>query len=349
MGCITQKDIAKVFGVTASTVSKALNDSYEISSETKKRIMEYARANNFKPNPVAKNLKLGHSNTIGVIVCSINNLFVTQILEGIYEALADTLYDIIIMQSHESIDNEKDCLQALVSRGVDGIIMAPVSEVSNIDRISGINENTCPVLLFDRIQSDLQVTKIGVQEIKGTFEATKHLFSIGRKKILFITGDQFTDRHPRLRGYKSAYQKFDVPFNQSYVVTCDLANLDAMDAKIKQTLMELDNLNMMPDAILGATDTITIRTLGVLAAMKIEVPTQIAVIGFCNTDNASSMNPSLSTVRQPAKEIGALALKKMVEKLNSPKSINQEPQTILLDTTIQFRNSTALEPVYAFR
>ncbi|GGF22348.1 LacI family DNA-binding transcriptional regulator [Flavobacterium limi] len=348
MGCITQKDIAKVFGVTAATVSKALNDSYEISSETKKRIIDYARANNFKPNPIAKKLKLGHSNTIGVIVCSINNLFVTQILEGIYEALADTFHDIIIMQSHENIENEKDCLEALVSRGVDGIIMAPVSEISNIDRIRDINENTCPVILFDRIQSDLNVTKIGVQEIKGTFEATKHLFSIGRNNILFITGDKFTDRHPRLKGYKSAYQKFDVPFNENYILTCDLANPDAMDAKITQTLTELDHLNMMPDAILGATDTITIRTLGVLAAMKIEVPKQIAVIGFCNTDNASSMNPSLSTVRQPATEIGALALKKMVEKLNSPQNSIQMPETILFDTTIQLRNSTTLETTYKY-
>jgi len=342
MANITQKDIARVFGVTASTVSKALNDSHEISLVTKKRIKEYAKANNFKPNIIAKNLKLGHSNTIGVIISSINNLFITQILDGIYKASSEAGYDIIIMQSHENTENEKDCLDSLISRNVDGIIMAPVSEISNIDYIRNIHENICPVLLFDRINSDLQVTKIGVQEIKGAFEATKYLFNIGRKKILFITGDKFTDRYPRLKGYKSAFQKFDIPFNEKYIITCDLGDLDAMDAKITQSLIELKNLNMMPNAILGATDMITIRTLGVLANMKIEVPKQIAVIGFCNTDSASSMNPSLSTIRQPATEIGTLALSKMVEILNSHQIGYQSNQTILLDTTIQLRNSTAI-------
>lgn len=342
MANITQKDIAKVFGVTPSTVSKALNDSHEISVVTKKRIKDYAKANNFKPNIIAKNLKFGHSNTIGVIISSINNLFITQILDGIYKASSETGYDIIIMQSHENIENEKACLDSLISRNVDGIIMAPVSEISNIDYIRNIHENICPILLFDRINSDLQVTKIGVQEIKGAFEATKYLFNIGRKKILFITGDKFTDRYPRLRGYKSAFQKFDVPFNEKYIIACDLGDLDAMDAKITQSLIELKNLNMMPNAILGATDMITICTLGVLANMKIEVPKQIAVIGFCNTDSASSMNPSLSTVRQPATEIGTLALSKMVEILNSHQIGYQSNQTILLDTTIQLRNSTAI-------
>lgn len=340
---ITQMDIAKAMGVSRSTVSKALNDSSDISQDTKTRILNYAAQFNFKPNRIAKSLREGHSNTIGVIICSFNNAFIGQILDGIHKAAEETGHDIIIMQSYENIVKEKNCLEAMVARGVDGILIAPVSEVSNIDYLKEIHENICPIILFDRIYSDLQTTKIGVQEIKGAFEATKYLFSINRKKILFITGDKFTDRHPRLKGYESAYRKFDEPFNPKYIISCDLENFEVMETKIAQTLTELDNLNMMPDAILGATDMITIHTLGVLANLGIAVPKQIAVIGFCNTDSASAMNPSLSTVRQPATEIGVLALKKLTEILNSKES--PVYQTILLDTTIQLRNSTALDTV----
>lgn len=348
MNAITQMDIAKAMGVSRSTVSKALSDSHEIGSETKTKIMNYALQNNFKPNRIAKSLKFGTSNTIGVIFCSFNNTFISQILDGVHKAAAQTGHDIIIMQSYENIENEKACLEALVARGVDGILIAPVSEVSNIDLMLDIHTNTCPIILFDRISSDLPVPKIGVQEIKGAFEATKHLFSINRKKILFLTGDKFSERHPRLRGYKNAFQKFDVPFNEEYIVKCDLGDFDAMDAKIASTLIELKNLNKMPDAILGATDTLTIRVLGVLANLKIEVPGQIAVIGFCNTDNASSLNPSLSTIRQPATEIGVLALQKLSEILNSRHVGHIVQETILLDTAIQLRNSTALEKSPAF-
>lgn len=343
MYAITQRDIAKAMGVSRSTVSKALNDSHEIGPDTKNKIMNYAVQNNFKPNRIAKSLKFGHSNTIGVILCSFNSTFIAQILDGIHKAAAESGHDIIIMQSFENDENEKNCLEALISRGVDGILIAPVSEISNNSFMRDIHENICPIVLFDRINSELQTTKIGVQEIKGTYEATKYLFSINRKKILFITGNKFTERHPRFKGYKSAFQKFDVPFNPEYVISCDLTSNVAIDAKIAQTLMELESLDRMPDAILGATDTITIRALGVLANLKIEVPKQIAVIGFCNTDIASSLNPSLSTVSQPATEIGKLALNKMAEILNSQQIGYPPHQTILLDTTIQLRNSTAIE------
>lgn len=344
MTAITQKDIAKALGVSRSTVSKALNDSHEIGLDMKNKIINYAIKNNFKPNRIAQSLKVGHSNTIGVIISSFNITFIGQILEGIHNAAAETGHDIIIMQTYENEESEKNCLETLVSRGVDGILIAPVSEISNIDLMEDIQKNSCPIVLFDRINSNIQATKIGVQEIKSAFDATKHLFSIDRKKILFITGDKFTERHPRLKGYKNAFHKFDVPFNPKYIISCDIGNHASIDDKISKTLRELENLNMIPDAILGATDTITIRALGVLAELKIEVPKQIAVIGFCNTDNPSAFNPSLSTIRQPASEIGFLALKKLAEALNSRqlKHGYTAPETILLDTTLQFRNSTSL-------
>lgn len=340
---ITIKDIAKALNFSVSTISKALNNSHEIGPETKQKIVDYAKANNYKPNRLAKSLKIGQCNAIGVIMCaSFNSTFISQILDGIHKASFEAGYDIIIMQSFENVDDEKACLDSLISRGVDGILLAPVSETSNAEYLSYINENHCPIVLFDRINADIKATKVGVNEYKGALEATQHLININRKRILYIAGEKFGENNPRILGFKKALKDLDIPFNAKYMISCNLANVDEMDVKISESIMALWDTKIRPNAIFGATDVITTRTLGILAQLKIKVPEEIAVIGFANTDIAFSLNPSLSTIRQPAREIGFLALTKLVEILDTPgkKLLNYE--TILLDPTIQLRNSTNL-------
>jgi LacI family transcriptional regulator len=343
MSGITIKDIAKALNFSVSTVSKALNDSYEIGSETKEKIAVYAKANNYKPNRLAKSLKIGQTNSIGVIVCSyFSSTFLAQILDGIQKASFETGHDIIIMQSFENVENERACLDSLISKGVDGILIAPVSETSNSEYLKYINENHCPIVLFDRINSAIETTKIGVNEYKGALEATQHLISINRKRILFITGDKFGENNQRILGYKKALKNLDIPFNPRYMVFCNLENTEELDATIRNTVLELSLLNIKPNAIFGATDVITTRTLGILAELNIKVPEEIAVIGFANTDIAFALNPSLSTIRQPAKDMGYLALTKLVEFIDTPIKKSMPYETILLDTSIQLRKSTSL-------
>jgi len=343
MSNITIKDIAKALNFSVSTISKALNNSYEISPETKQKVVDYAKEHNYKANRLAKSLKIGQFNAIGVIICaSFNSTFISQILDGIQKASFETGYDIIIMQSFENVDDEKACLDSLISRGVDGILLAPVSETSNAEYLTYINENHCPIVLFDRINANIKATKVGVNEYKGALEATQHLININRKRILFITGDKFGDNNPRILGFKKALKDLDIPFNTNYMLSCNLANVAEMDKKIGESVMALWDTKIRPNAIFGATDVITTRTLGILAELKIKVPEEIAVIGFANTDIAFSLNPSLSTIRQPAKEIGFLALTKLVEILELPDKKLANYETILLDTSIQLRNSTRL-------
>lgn len=343
MSNITIKDIAKALNFSVSTISKALNNSYEIGPETKQKIMDYAKANNYKPNRLAKSLKIGHSNSIGVIVCSFfSSTFLAQILDGIQKASVETGHEIIIMQSFENVENEKSCLDALISKGVDGILMAPVSETSNSEYLRYINEHHCPIVIFDRINTGIQTTKIGVNEYKGALEATQELISINRKRIMFVTGDKFGDNNPRILGYKKALKNLDIPFNSRYMVYCNLENTAEIDETISNSIHKLTELNIKPNAIFGATDVITTRTLGILAELKIKVPDEIAVIGFANTDIAFALNPSLSTIRQPAREMGHLALTKLVELIDTRGKVLPNYETILLETSIQLRNSTNL-------
>jgi LacI family transcriptional regulator len=342
MNSITLKDIAKVFGCSVSTVSKSLKNSHQISPETKDKIVTYAKAHNYRPNRMAVSLKHGQTNIIGVVVASINNTFISQLLDGIQKASLNTGYDIIIMQSFENAEQEKSCLTTLMARGVQGILMAPVDETSNAAYLEYIKANYCPIVLFDRINSGLDTTKVGANDYEGAFMATQHLIEIKRKRILFVTTDKFGESHPRMQGFKKALKNFDVPFNPNYVVKCDIENIDTLDAKITQTLLSLKQQNIMPNALFGATDIITIRSLGILASLKIKVPEEVAVIGFSNTDIAFSLNPPLSTIRQPATEIGFLALTKLVEILESTDDTKPRPETVRLETTLQLRDSTRL-------
>jgi len=345
MSNITIKDIAKALNFSVSTISKALNNSYEISPETKKIVTEYAKTHNYTPNRFAKSLKAGQSTSIGVIISSFfSTTFLAQIIDGIYKASYEVGYDIIIMQSFENVKRERDCLDTLISKGVDGILIAPVSETSNTDYLNFINSSLCPIVLFDRINTSVNTTKIGVNEYNGILEATQHLISINRKRILFVTGDKFGENNQRILGFTKALKNLDIPLNSRYMIYCNLENIAELDEKIRKSIIDLREMKIGPNAIFGATDLITIRTLGILAEMQIKVPDEIAVIGFANTDIAFAMNPPLSAIRQPATEMGYLSLKKLIEIINLEIEGKKKTkyETVLLETVLNIRKSTQL-------
>jgi LacI family transcriptional regulator len=345
-GSITIRDIAKALKISVSTVSKALNASDEISGATKKLVGDYAKAHSYKPNRFARSLKAGQTSTIGVMVSSFSgSSFLTQALDGIYRAAFTAGYEVIIMQSFENEENERTGLESLLSRNVDGILLDPVSETSNTDYINHIHETICPVVVFDRINPGIKTIKVGVNEHMGALEAVTHLGNIGRKRILFITGDKFGDNNQRILGYKKALKQLDIPFNPRYMVQVNLENLDELDNKIKTAVGALRETPIKPNAIFGATDLITVRTLGILAEMEVSVPGEIAVTGFANTDLAFALNPALTCIKQPAKEMGELAVQKLTELL-SLKAKGKKPagdnQTLLLETSLQIRKSTLI-------
>lgn len=342
MSKITIKDISKALDVSISTVSKALSDSHEISESTKDRIRNYAKENDFSINKIAQSLKLGRTNTIAVIACAINNDLVSQILEGIQMAAIESKYDIIIMQSMEDESIERSCIEVLKARGIDGLLISPVSESSNIDLLRNLKANKVPVVLFDRINSQLNTYKFGVKNFEGAYQATIHLIKQGCKNILHITGSQLSVANERLSGFQAALKEYKIPYNSGNYIPCNLKNTNTIDADIRRSLKKTLKSKNKPDAIFGATDLITIRCLGILADMNINVPNDIAVIGFANTKAAFAMNPSLSTISQPGKDIGYLAMTQLVKMIKSKREID-DFETIELDTSMHIRKSSLKE------
>ncbi|MBD1423437.1 LacI family DNA-binding transcriptional regulator [Sphingobacterium chuzhouense] len=339
MAKTTLKSLAQALNMSVSTVSKALNDSHEISEVTKRTVQEFAKKHNYQPNVLAKFLKTGKTNTIGVVLPKMTGPFEAQIIAGMQKAAATHHYRIIIMNTMENEELEKQALQSMLDKSVDGILLCPIHEESNIDLAKQILKTT-PVVIFDRTHYPLDTHKVGVLNSEGTYNACKHLLDIGRRKIAIFCGARQGITTKRLSGYIEAHNDCQIPVTPEYILYCNVKSLSDLQDDMEKHVKALLQLSNPPDAIIGVADTITTHLLGILAKLEIKVPETLAVIGFANTDLVLSLNPSLSTIRQPTTEIGEISVNKLVETMQKKNRSQIEWEDIKLPTSIQLRRST---------
>ena len=204
---VTIKDIAKALGISTSTVSRALRNSYEISIETKQLVLDCAEKLNYRPNPIALSLKERRSRSIGVVVCEIANNFFSQVINGIESIAYDRGYNVIISQSRESYDREVIDLQYLASRSVDGLLISLSTETNDMSHLKALHEKGFPIVFFDRITEEIDTHKVIVDNFKGAFDATEHLIKNGYRRIAAVTNSEFLSiTTERMAGYKEALQ-----------------------------------------------------------------------------------------------------------------------------------------------
>jgi len=342
---ITLKDIAQALNLSTSTISKALNDSHEIGEATKKKVMAYAAQHHYVANRMAKGLKQGKSRSIGVIVCSLDNTFAAQMLDGIDKATTNKSYQAIIMQSKESQQKEIDCMDLLYAGGIDGLLISPACETNDFNYLKGLQEAGLPVVLFDRLTDEIDAYKIGVDNFKGAYEATSHLISRGYKKIAHLnTQTNLSISTDRYNGFRQALSDHQIEFDSAYLRFCDYTDKQKLNTDLEAALTDFMAMLEPPDAIFTATDQITTRCVALMNKLGYKVPQQVAIIGFTNTDLADAMNPALSTIHQPAFEMGKMAAETLI-KLIEKKNIDQEDKTtVRLQTEIQIRLSTTAKP-----
>src|SRR5690606_17338864 len=340
MGQMTLRDIAKALRLSVSTVSKALRDSYEIGPETKRRVMEYARANQYLPNRMAKSLKEGKSGSIGVVVCSIDNSFVSRMLDGIDSACTNAGYDLIIMQSKESLTQEKACLKQLEARGVEGILISPSSETIDFCHLSEMREMGMPIVLFDRIGKQFGSFQVGINNRDGARLATQHLVDNGYRRIALLNiGPGMHISTQRSEGYADALKSNRIAFMDEYVRVCTMSDRASLKTFVREALQSLLSLPTPPDALLTATDQPSTLGLMVLHELGCRIPEDIALVGFSNTELADILTPSLSTVYQPAYEIGRLAAEKLVGLVTGKEKAGCY-ETVMLPIRLDARDSS---------
>lgn len=333
----TIKDIAKALNLSTSTVSRALRGSYEISPETKKMVLEYAEKINYRPNPIALSLKERRSRSIGVVVSEIANNFFSQAINGIESIAYNRGYHVIISQSHESQAREMVNVQHLASRSVDGLLVSLSSETVDLSHLKQLHEKGLPIVFFDRVTNEIETHKVVANNRLGAFHATEHLIYNGFKKIAHITNaPSLSITKERLEGYKQALEKHNIEFNENLVKYCNHGGMIADE--VDDAFDKLFSGRNKPDSIFTAGDRITTVCLAHFKNAKKKYA-DIAITGFTNTNLADLFSPSLTTVRQPAFEIGQVATELLIEIIESKRPVTQF-ETRVLDTELIIREST---------
>lgn len=325
---VTIKDIAKALGLSTSTVSRALRDSYEISPETKKKVLEYSEKINYRPNPIALSLKEKRSRSIGIIVCEIANSFFSQTINGIESIAYDMGYNVIIAQSHESYEREVLNVQYLASRSIDGLLVSVSSETKDLEHLRNLHDRGFPIVFFDRVVDEMETHKVIVDNFKGAYDATIHLIQCGYRHIAALAGSEYLSiTRERVGGYRKALEDSGLTYNENYVQHCLLGGM--LYEEVEHSLTALLQQPQKPDAIMASADKLTTNCLRYFKKRKIRVPDDVALIGFSNLDLTDLLSPSLSVVRQPAFEMGQLSTELLIQQIESKRPVKEFEQRIL--------------------
>lgn len=324
---VTIKDIAKVLHLSTSTVSRALRDSYEISEETKKLVVEYAKSVNYRPNPSALNLKKRRSRTLGITISEIANSFFSQIIAGVESVAQEKGYNVIISQSFENFEREQEAVRNL-SQSVDGMLISLSSETKSLEHIEQLQDRGMPVVFFDRITKSLEGHKVRSNNFKGAFQATAHLIQNGYTRIAFVGNpDNLAIIKERKRGYDEALESHQIPPTEAYIKYCLHGGLSYDEVeRVMEELLQLEN---PPQAILSCADKITTNCYRYLVKHDIRIPDQMALVGFSNLDLTEFLHPSLSIIQQKAVTMGVQAAELLIQQIESKRPVVDFSEIVL--------------------
>jgi len=325
---ITIKELSKILEVSISTVSKALNDSYEISDSTKERIKAAAKTYNYKPNKLAVNLKSGKTNTIGVVLPSIKNFFMSRVLRGIDSVIAKSNYNIIISITNESFDKEVQSVQTLSNGLVDAIIIA-VSEETQIKKDFSHLSNLVgdiPLLMVDRIVNSINCDKVLVDDYNAIFNAVSDLIFEGKKSIALVSSiNNLNVGKLRTKGYLAAIQNKQEPMV-----------IDGQEGFIESELSKLIESNKI-DAIMALDQESSLAAFRIGKVKKVLNNKEVSIIGYASRVISEHLTPKLTTIDQHGKKVGITSARLLLKRLDSSES---EPESIIVNSTVQKRFTT---------
>jgi LacI family transcriptional regulator len=333
---ITIKQIALALNVSISTVSKALNDSYEISVETKKRIQEYAKIHKYKPNRLALSLQNKKTKTIGIIIPNILTYYFARVLRGIEKVATEKGYNIITCITNESYKKEVHTIEMLSNGTIDGFIAClsvGTLKVQNFDHFHSILEDGTPLVLYDRVHKDIHCDKVVTDNIKSAYKATRFLMRSECKNIALIsTTDHLNISKFRVKGYLKALTKYNVTPNKKLIIKQD--NETNLEDRIHNMLdhQKVDGIFTI-DEVSGAIIT------QVLNKRNIKIPEDIAIIGFTNGILSRYSTPPLTSVNRFAHTTGEVAANRLIEKIEE-KIDFEDIKTEIIRTELVEREST---------
>jgi LacI family transcriptional regulator len=336
MDPVNLKKLAEQLNLSVSTVSKAFRNSYDISQETKERILALAKELNYQPNPYASGLRTQKSRTIAVIIPEIANNFFTQAINGIEEIAQQKNYHVLIYLTHEDHQKEVDFVQDLQSGRVEGVLISLSDGTKDHSHLDLLFNRGIPVVFFDRIDQAAQTAKVTTNDFESGYLATQHLIEQGCKNIAhLLLSKNLSIGNKRMEGYVQALKDHHLPIKKKNIIHC--TNNNEKDILLIEKLLKDAE---RPDGIFSGFERLALLFYQACGKLHINIPKDIKIISFSNLETAPLLKPSLSTITQPAFEIGNRAASILFKSLEK-KSVHIVPEQITIKSKLIVRESTS--------
>ncbi|HMU46694.1 MAG TPA: LacI family DNA-binding transcriptional regulator [Chitinophagaceae bacterium] len=332
---VTIYDIAQKLDLSSATVSRALKDHPAINKNTRKKIQQAAKELGYRHNNFASNLRKQKTNTIGVIIHELNSNFITSVLAGIEKVTTEAGYDLIIAHSSESFKKEEANASNLFHKRVDGLIASLAFDTKGLDHFKPFEEKGIPVVFFDRVEEKRESTKVIIDNYKCGYQATQHLIEQGCKRIVLVTANLMRNVYAqRHKGYSDALYDNNIPYNKDYVLIKDLSEQCGQEAAL-----EIMNMKPLPDGAFITNDFSAAVCMQTLKEKGINIPKDIAIVGFNNDAISKIVEPQLTTIHYPGMDMGEIAARNLINHLKGVSNIHHT-QTIVVRSELIIRKSS---------
>ncbi len=329
----TIHDIARVLSISASTVSRALNDNSRISLKTRDKIKALALEMGYRPNSLASNLRNKKSKTIGIVVPLINRYFFSSVISGVEDVAFKSGFTVVISQSSDLAQKEIEIVHSMFANRVDGLIISIAMEPNTSDHLKLLRKKHIPLVFFDRVVPEIETDKIVVDDFDGAFRITQHLIDQGYRRIAHLAGPQnLTSYIDRKNGYLEALKKNEITFDPSLIVSIRLTSEEGT-----QAVKQLMNLPQPPDAFFCGNDTTALSAMIYLRDQGRRIPEDFGIVGFSNEPFSKVVTPSITTIVQPGFEIGQKAAELLIGRIEERE---QSFKTIILPIELIVRESS---------
>ena len=329
----TIDDLARALNLSKSTVSRALHDSYQISDETKHKVRALANDWGFQLNPMARGLKTNRSYTLGVVVPEIENKYFSRAISGIQDVMLQTSYNLLIKQSNESAEQEYRAIQHLIESRADGLILSLSGQTSSVEYLQSLLASGFPVIMFDRVNNDVDCSKVIIDHEASAFKTTEHLIKQGCRRVAHLSGPlTLSNTQNRIKGIQRALETYCLPFIPEFIIENGVTLVHTSDL-VEWLMLQPEP----PEGISCFSDDVAIQALLTLKKAGIPVPDKVKIIGFNNQKDCIIIEPNLSSIDHPVYEMGQEAARLFLKHINTP---NCKPQTIRFDTQLIPRAST---------
>lgn len=332
---VTIYDIAKRLNVSPATVSRGIKDHPSISKKTKKKIFDMAKELGYRSNHFARSLRQSHTHTIGVLVHELNSNFITSVLYGIEKVATEAGYDLIIAHSSENVTKEEANARNLFHKRVDGLIASLSFDTTDLSHFQPFVDKGIPLIFFDRVEQNGQSPVVIIDNAKCGYIATSHLIEQGCKRIVHVTSSlQRNVYSERFKGYKDALFDSGIEFDESLLLINDLSEKAGIESA-----MQILKMDPLPDGLFITNDFVAAVCMRTLKEHGVSIPDDIAVVGFNNDAISKLIDPALTTINYPGRDIGETAARNLVNHLKGISNIHQT-NTIIIRSELIVRKSS---------